>query len=323
MKEYLVKNGDNWSVVHNTALYDSILVFFHTSWGTLRNGRIPPFFPGPQPVSIERVHFKTLKSSPYVVCEKSDGVRNTLVCIEFEGKRAAVLINRAMEMRFVSMSFPKSAQKGTILDGELVGDTFMIYDSVIVGGEDVRNLNFIQRILSAEKFVKGTMKLSKDPIKIKTKTFFPLENFKSFQKDFLPKLDYKTDGLVFTPVKDPIRIGTHETMFKWKPRDQNTIDFQLKWRGNKWGLYIQEKGSLFFESEITPNMIHEDFAEWLIEDAIVECQYMFEDTPIWWKPIGIRPDKTFPNSRRTFYRTLVNIKEDIQMDEFARLYRSK
>jgi mRNA guanylyltransferase len=36
----------------------------------------------------------------------------------------------------------------------------------------------------------------------------------------------------------------------------------------------------------------------------------------WWKPIKVRTDKTHPNNRRTFYRTLVNIKEDIKMSEF-------
>jgi hypothetical protein len=124
-------------------------------------------------------------------------------------------------------------------------------------------------------------------------------------------------------VSDPVRIGTHETMFKWKPRDMNTIDFQVKWRGNKWGLYIQEKGSLIFESEITPGMVEESFADWLVEDAIVECQYMIDSTPIWWKPIGIRTDKTYPNNRRTFYRTMVNVKEDIKIQEFASLYKTK
>ena len=78
-----------------------------------------------------------------------------------------------------------------------------------------------------------------------------------------------------------------------------------------WGLYIQDKGLLYFESELDPHV-----CDWLQEDMIVECQYMTEDYPMWWKPIQPRTDKTFPNSRRTFYRTLVNIREDIQIREF-------
>ena len=57
--------------------------------------------------------------------------------------------------------------------------------------------------------------------------------------------------------------------------------------------------------------------KWLKNGDIVECMYVtWEDGPLWWKPLKKRTDKTFPNSRRTFYRTLVNIKENIMMKEF-------
>ena len=51
---------------------------------------------------------------------------------------------------------------------------------------------------------------------------------------------------------------------------------------------------------------------------IVECKYITDDTPMWWMPILERTDKTHPNNRRTFYRTLVNIKEDIKMSDFLK-----
>jgi hypothetical protein len=105
-------------------------------------------------------------------------------------------------------------------------------------------------------------------------------------------------------------------MFKWKPRDKNTIDFQIKKRDNVWKMYVQERGKLIFESEIYDHMVPPHAVEWMEEDAIIECQYMHKDTPMWWKPILRRRDKTFPNGRRTFYRTLVNIKEDISMKDF-------
>ena len=133
---------------------------------------------------------------------------------------------------------------------------------------------------------------------------------------YLPTVTQKIDGLVFTPVNDPVKIGTHETMFKWKPRDKNTIDFQFKRKGDLWRLYVQEKGKLIFESEIRDEWVAG--IPWIEEDAIIECQYMFNDSPMWWKPILRRHDKTFPNGRRTFYRTLVNIKEDIKMEDFLR-----
>ena len=143
---------------------------------------------------------------------------------------------------------------------------------------------------------------------------------------YLPTVTQEMDGLIFTPVKDPIRIGTHETMFKWKPRNKNTIDFKVKKSPtvetpgcvpgrHTWRLFIQEKGKLIHESQIPLDRMS-DYS-WLKEDDIVECMYVtWENGPLWWKPLKKRTDKTFPNNRRTFYRTLVNIKEDIQMKEF-------
>jgi hypothetical protein len=111
-------------------------------------------------------------------------------------------------------------------------------------------------------------------------------------------------------------MGTHETLFKWKPRDTNTIDFQMKWRGDRWGMYVQEKGQLIFESELLPSQCGEFEIK---ENTIAECQYVHWEAPRWWKPVNIRTDKTHPNNRRTFYRTLVNIAEDIQLNEFIKL----
>jgi hypothetical protein len=152
--------------------------------------------------------------------------------------------------------------------------------------------------------------MKSDPYKIKLKTFYPFADFKEFAEDYLPTVQQKVDGLIMTPVYEPVRMGTHETMFKWKPKDHNTIDFQMKrdpYKEGTWRLYIQEKGQLIFESTFTG-----DDEPWYKEDAIVECTYMDG----WWKPIKVRTDKTHPNNRRTFYRTLVNIKEDIKMSEF-------
>jgi hypothetical protein len=310
MNSQLVKDPNTllWKVLPGTPLEDAVKGFIHGSWGTSE------YFPGPQPVSIERRHFSVLKGGAYVVCEKSDGVRHVLVSLMFGDKKICALVNRAFEIRLVSLNLPKSAYQGTILDGELVDKEFLVYDSVIVSGTNVMKRDLYKRLDEAKKVTSGTMRTKSDPVQLKMKTFFKLKEFKKFITEHIPTVTYKMDGLVFTPVNDPVRCGTHETMFKWKPRDNNTIDFQCKrWeQHNKWGLYVVDKGRLVFESELSP----EKSPDWLTEDCIVECQYMCDEYPRWWKPIGLRTDKTHPNNRRTFYRTLVNIKENIQMDEF-------
>lgn len=325
MREFLTKEDDQWIVQTNSPLYSSALKSFHSMWGTInKNGRMPPIFPGPQPVSIERIHFNKLINNPYVVCEKTDGLRVALLIFTFNSKKVTLMINRSLRMVWTPLNLPKSAHMGTLIDGELVDNKLMVYDAVYVSGEDLKPQPFLDRLEKVENFIKNITKLAKDIIVVKLKRFVPLQELKDFQLNVVPTLPYKTDGLVFTPVNDPIRLGTHENMFKWKPRDENTIDFQVKWKQNGTaGLYIQDRGTLFFETEITPDKFEDSFIGWLEEDAIVECRYMLDECPMWWKPVGIRKDKTYPNSRRTYFRTLVNIKEDIHWEEFTRLNKKK
>lgn len=303
-----------YKVKQDTPIQNVILRFLHTAWGTLRNEKLPPFFPGPQPISIERRHFDILKNNEYVVCEKTDGVRHMMICMKYDDKKLCLLINRRLDIFLVSINLPRKAYDGTILDGELVkGGTkwnFLVYDAVRVDDENVIALNLTERLEKAQTVVDGIKKLSKDPIIVKMKKFQQMNNLKNFCENYLPKLEFKTDGLIFTPVADHVKIGTHETLFKWKPRDQNTIDFQLVYRPRSWGLYIQEKGHLLFQSEIS----HEEAPEWFVENSIVECRY--DRSAFKWIPVNVRKDKTYPNNRRTFYRTMVNISEDIEVSEF-------
>jgi len=307
MKTQLVQDPVTllWKVISGTPLEQAVIAFIHTSWGTR------DYFPGPQPISIERSHFPLLKKNKYVVCEKSDGVRHLLVSFMFGDKKICVLVNRMFTITLVPLNLPKVAYQGTILDGELVDTTFLIYDAVVVSGTNVKDFNLIERLQSAEKILMGVMRVKTNPVSLKMKTFCSLKEY-----------DYNTvvsgtDGLIFTPVHESIKTGTHETMFKWKPRDKNTIDFQFKrWDPqNKWGMYVLEKGRLVFESEL----LYIKSPDWITdEDCIVECQYMCDEEPRWWKPICIRNDKTHPNNRRTFYRTLFNIRENIQIKEFCK-----
>lgn len=309
-----------YKVIHTSPLQNDVLAFLHEQWGTAGKGpqRFPPFFPGPQPVSIERRHFVNFYKQEYVVCEKTDGVRHVCICMKYQDKKLCLLVNRALDVFLVSLNMPRKSYTGTILDGELARGHdgkwhYLVYDAVTVNGQDVRDLDLLARIERADSVVKGMMRMAKDPLTMKLKTFYKFRNFEKFYTHEFPKIEFETDGLVMTPVADPVRVGTHETMFKWKPRDQNTVDFQVKRRrdGTTWGLYIQEKGNLFFQSTLPVNT-----APPFNEDDIVECRYMVDDPVPWWCPVMVRPDKTYPNSRRTFYRTMKNISEDIHPDEF-------
>lgn len=306
---YLGGDASLWKVDFKSPLYNHILNFLHTTWRTTNQ----TFFPGPQPCSIERKNFPTLKKNKYVVCEKTDGERHVLVSLMFEDKKICVLVNRTQTMYLAPLNILRTMYNGTILDGELVKTFdgrwfYMVYDCLMTEGNLCTQKDLLSRLKDAEKFAVSLKKLKTDPFVVKMKTFWNLADFSKFQEEtFL----YGTDGIVLTPVDEPVRTGTHETMFKWKPRDQNTIDFLFQRRGKKWGLFVQEKGKLFFETEL------DEALEGTKDGDVIECGYQHDTKS--WRPLKFRRDKTYPNNRRTFYRTLINIAEDISVDEFKKM----
>lgn len=259
--------------------------FIHSVWGSANEN----IFPGPHPVSIERKHIKTLKENPYVVCEKTDGTRYFLCCTVFQEKKFTIFVNRAFDMFVVPLAVPRH----TILDGEMVNGKFVIYDAILVNGERIWSCDFITRLKKAEFATRGP---PCSGIKLIMKKMWPLNKFDELQSQ---TFDYETDGFIFTPVNEPIKMETHETMFKWKPLDRITVDF-IVLKGN---LCIWDK----HHGMVVTQKVDEKY-----ENEIVECKYSSGQ----WVPIKIRTDKNHPNNRRTLMRTLVNIRENILPCEF-------
>jgi len=273
----------------------NLCAFIANAWGASTD---PTRFPGPQPVSIERRHFPLLKLQPYLVCEKTDGVRHLLASTD-EG---VFLVNRAFMYEKVNIRVAKD----TLLDGELVKTRagkvlFMVYDAVRVKGESLVDLPLNSRLDAARKVIKAIIKTANAPLELRVKVMWtlgdPIPDLNSFE--------YETDGLVFTPVNEPIRTGTHETMFKWKPRERITIDFCIR---NGSELFVQDKGIPYKEASLHLHNARRD----LPDGTIVECGY----GDVGWFVEKIRTDKTHANNRRTYFRTLVNLRENIQLSEF-------
>lgn len=290
----------------------TVVGFVHHAFG-VRDAKI---FPASQPVSIERRHFPILKSNDYVVCEKTDGERVLVVALTFQNRRVCALVNRAFKVTDVSsINLRPSAYRGTILDAELCDDgRIMVFDGLVLDANPIGHLDFLQRLDALEKFVRSVVVMRFDKHRLVLKTFHAACDLDVFADEYLPTLTEKIDGLIFTPVNCPVVTGTHETCFKWKPRDANTIDFKLT-RGKtdgRWRLNTQEKGRDVF-------VCHPEACEpWFEEGIIAECELVRDDG---WRAIKPRSDKHHANSRRTYYRTLVNLKENITIEEFKELLR--
>lgn len=245
-------------------------------------------FPGPQPVSIEKKHIPLLKRVPYLVCEKTDGVRHFLVCFtDSEKRKICALVNRSFEY----MIYPLTVPRDTVLDGELLGGTFIVHDAMWIQGEDVRQKKLTERLGKVQKLVKTILPIQK--LRVVCKNMIPYSEMKHL------KLGEHNDGVIFTPVDEPVRMGTHRTLFKWKPREKITIDFLIK-NGK---FCIQHEGSFL--------KVQEDVN--FKSEGIFECFY----DGVRWIPEKIRTDKSHPNNKRTFERTMINIQENIKFCELV------
>ncbi len=246
-------------------------------------------FPGPQPVSIERKHLALLRKNDYLVCEKTDGVRHFLVCFtDSENRKICALVNRS----FAYTLYPLTVPRNTLLDGELIGNRFIVHDAVCVKGLDVRKMSLIERLVQARAVTRAILPLP--DLRVECKNMLPYSRMNELV------LGKNTDGVIFTPVNEPVRMGTHATLFKWKPRENITIDFYLK-DGN---FCIQYDGKM---------VTVQKYPEHSEKEGIYECSF---DGEIW-KPLKKRTDKSHPNNKRTYDRTLVNIRENIQFCELG------
>jgi mRNA guanylyltransferase len=286
-------------IAKDSEVYNAAKDFIHAVW----KSKDRDTFPGSHPVSIERNHMPLLKNK-YVVCEKTDGTRFMMICFVHDDKKISLFVNRNMDMYQISLCVPRN----TILDGELVktrGDEsyYMVFDGNMVNGVDIQNLNYIDRLKHTEVVSKGPS----TGIKIKIKTVWPISAIAHIETLHFP---YETDGYIFTPVDEPVRMETHETMFKWKPLNRITVDFKVMYKNGMYGLYVWDRGSYVYEAHVSNGEKY--------NDKIVEC--LFDGNA--WTPIKIRLDKPRPNNRRTFYRTLVNIRENITVDDFTLLFCS-
>lgn len=259
-------------------LEDDIKKFIQKKWDSTNIER----FPGPQPISIEKKHIPLLSQTEYMVCEKTDGVRHFLICFTDScNRKICALVNRSFDYTLYPLTVPRD----TLIDGELIDDEFIIHDAVCIQGEDLREKPLTERLKKAEALVKIIVP---SKIRVRCKKMFPYREIKNIV------LHEKTDGVIFTPVNEAIRMGTHRSLFKWKPLDKITIDFLVK-NGN---FCIQHESKLLVvqkDPEFT-------------EEGIFECEFD-KDT---WKPIKKRTDKSHPNNKRTYERTLINIRENIK-----------
>lgn len=217
------------------------------------------FFAGPQPVTLERKNITepglgvTTIRENYTVTEKADGER----CLLFVNKVGrCYFINSRLKVRYTGVSL--AAAKSCLLDGELITNLYegneihiALFDCYWYSGEDVRGLPLVgktkSRLWCIEDLAKKAKKAFADEgMSIYGKEFLSAGDIFENSAEILKKARYKSypyniDGLVFTPALLPVGamfqtdlpgrpVETWPMVFKWKPPEDNTIDFLVRYK---------------------------------------------------------------------------------------------
>lgn len=214
-------------------------------------------FPGAQPVSFARRHLDELRHTDYFMCEKTDGVRCLLfltqIFIEGEEVEAQFLIDRKNDYYYIprdALHLPRpddvaSFHRGTLLDGELVRQKFkngqerlayLIFDCLAIDGDDVTNRPFDKRLARIDALIAKPFKafakrypddVAAQPFQVEMKAMEFSYGMEMMFRERIPNLPHGNDGLIFTCKSTPYVAGTDQHILKWKPPQENTIDFRL------------------------------------------------------------------------------------------------
>lgn len=142
------------------------------------------------------------------------------------------------------------ATAATSAPGETL--VYWVFDAVRVAGVSQRDADYETRIELVQRLIEGReaddlIEAAPDAnahgLAFRAKPCVPARLVDSVWSTDAPRLRHGSDGLILTPLRDPIRMGTHWRQFKWKHR--HTLDLQLRGRRRDdgtwlWGLYYLE-----------------------------------------------------------------------------------
>lgn len=292
-------------------------------------------FPGGQPVSFTSPHLHILTSKPFLVCEKSDGVRFLLLFADTasdnNGSEPVVfLIDRNWRVwGFEGMRCPGDAGPDTLLDGELVRDrngnyAYLIFDILLYAGQDVTANRLHRRLQFINNHVVNTTNNSSSAFfPIALKRFYKPYGIQELLDRIIPGQAHANDGLIFTPVDEAYQSGSWQSLLKWKPAELNSVDFKLAPDGltllvsygpsNEVGDRAHEPFSRS-ENEALARLDtpHPDLVNQILECTLRD----FESNT--WMFQRVRTDKTVANDRQVTRNILRSIMDRVEKDELIR-----
>jgi ribA/ribD-fused uncharacterized protein len=237
------------------------------------------------PVTLMRRNLVDLQKD-YTVTIKADGARYGLYVAK--NKKVLRIAFRTNIPIWTGLT-ATADHVGDFIDGEFIEpDLFLIFDVYRYKGKDVTSLPLMgdkSRLDCAKKFVEDSKSFEAQGLfRIESKTFIAGDGEqmeKAIKEVLEAQYPYHTDGVVFTPKntglapeKDRNR-NVWTTVYKWKPPQQNSIDFLLRMgeetydpvldsRVRRGSLYIGRRptDSILYPCEtLTGEFVHEKLPE--------------------------------------------------------------
>jgi mRNA-capping enzyme len=206
-------------------------------------------FPGAQPVSMDRQNISLLHVKPYKVSWKADGTRYMMLIHKereiyfFDRDNSCFKVDN---LRFPSVKDLTRHIKNTLVDGEMVIDKvnganvprFLVYDIIRYEDQDFSSKSFEDRLIAIKHYIIGPrheamrrqmINRDHESFSVRNKDFWHITQAAALLgPKFAQQLSHEPDGLIFQPKLDPYVGGRCDDILKWKPAEQNSVDFQLR-----------------------------------------------------------------------------------------------
>ncbi|WFD00026.1 dCMP deaminase [Malassezia yamatoensis] len=312
------------------------------------------------------------------VCEKSDGQRVLVLIVvpPATGQQEVFLIDRKNNYYYVNnlvfphheskldpMGRPTRLRTDTLLDGELVIDSIapgqtkmrlLLFDCLVIDGENMMRKELGRRYgrlrtnllppyrnyLKADRMAQFVA-----PFEVQVKGMDLAYGIEAVLEALKNHVQHESDGLIFTNYQTGYTCGTDQNILKWKPPQDNTIDFKLQlffppdFDRNPQGSVCDLTAKPFFQLlQHVKNDEHEEFdyldmseEEWArwkqsgvqLDDAIVECAWRPRQGGLHgeftWHITRIRDDKQTANHKSTVSRILKSIQDGVEQEELLEL----
>ena len=307
------------------------------------------YFSKARDITIKDLNYDGLIKNKYTLSVKADGKNKFLIYHD----TGIWLVSPHSKEDFVEyLTYPSQQITNSIFVGELLISKdmkkgkefshkykFLPYDTLLINDKKVLNKDYFTRFKNID-LIKNSSIL-KDGflyLEIEEKKIFDYSDVKSFyettQKCFeeITSVDYETDGIIFTPInsnyiaegqllqksewfKNRI-LNKNKDVCKWKPRENITIDYKVKYDKKKYylsgvGNHLtknQNKSPEPFTLNSPNNTFLKDFTDIYLklddyyinllskEDQIIEFKVNNYNSGYELEAIRVRSEKSYPNS---------------------------